>query len=376
MTRVRKLTVSGGILAALTVICWLGMPVHHGHAATATDGKPGAAQAPDWPTAPGAAFAFRNASLSSPLEAFDAKGRKLMAFNCAPRGRGLFGRFHDLVCNGGSFHARNAGTWIGLQVAKSGTFTIEVTLLPAEAQPATRGVVLAYSDDEGEDFALLQDKTGLVMRSGATQPVELFAPEAGKTVHVLVACDKDKWTAYRDGLAVRSGQFAAATRPWGTRQLVMGAAWSGAEPWTGRMEGIAVFPRVLNAGEAAAEAAGMKALQAGRKPATTVRFKGTLVRQAKTSGIEEIRPYTRSLTVAKYRVDHVLAGEWKQPAIKVLHWMIMDGKRLPIADRKLGEAVEVKVERYSDHPQLESCRRDEFEDDIDADFYCESEAVQ
>lgn len=53
----------------------------------------------------------------------------------------------------------------------------------------------------------------------------------------------------------------------------------------------------------------------------------------------------------------------------------MDGKRLPIADRKLGAAVELSVERLEEHPQLECCRRDEItEGDIGADlFYCESE---
>ena len=93
---------------------------------------------------PGAVFALRNAHFKTPVAALDAKGRELMAFNCAPRGRGLFGRFYDLVCDGGSFLARDAGPWVGLQVARSGAFTIEVTLTPAESPPKTRGVVLAY----------------------------------------------------------------------------------------------------------------------------------------------------------------------------------------------------------------------------------------
>lgn len=334
-----------------------------------------AAPAPEWPSVPGAVFALRNASVTTPVVAFDAKGRALIAFNCAPRGRGLFGRFHELVCDDGSFHARDAGPWIGLQVAKSAAFTLEVTLTPAPAPPKSLGVVLAYGDDAGEDAALLQDKNGLSLRLGGTQPIVLFAPEAGKSVHVLIACGNDKWVAYRDGQPVHSGPLAASASAWGTRQFVMGANWSGADPWHGRMEGIAVFPKALTAGEAAGEAAAIRALQAGRKPATTVRFQGTLVRQAKTSALEDIRPYTRSLTAAEYKIKRVLAGEWNQPDITVLHWMIMDGKRLPIADRKLGTEVELSVERLEEHPQLESCRRDEItEGDIAADlFYCESE---
>jgi len=363
-----------GATLSLAVCLWFGAALNSGFAAE-TNREPVAAQLPQWPKVPGAAFALRNAYFKTPLTAFDAKGRELMAFECAPRGRGLFGRFHDLVCDGGSFLARNAGPWVGLQVAKSGAFTIEVTLAPAEAPPKTRGVVLAYADDQGEDFALLQDKTGLSLRLGGTHTIDLFSPQAGKPVHVLIACDQEKWVAYRDGQPVRSGPLAAGASAWGTRQLLMGAAWSGADPWRGRMEGIALFSHALTAEEVAGEAAAIRALQAGRKPATTVRFRGTLVRQAKTSDLKAIRPYTRSMTLAEYKVEEALAGEWKQPTIKVLHWMIVDGKRLPIADRKLGAEVELRVEPLGEHPQLETCRRDdELDGEIHADlFYCESE---
>lgn len=373
MTQSPRWKSAAGALSALAIGLWLGAAPGSGAAAA---GEPAAAPAPGWPRAPGAVFAFRNADVAVPLTAFDARGRDLLAFNCATRGRALFGRFHDLVCDGGSFHAKDAGTWVGLQVARSGAFTIEVTLTPAEAAPKARGVVVAYGDDKGEDVAILQDKTGLSLRLGGPGTIDLFAPEAGRPVHVLIACERAKWTAYRDGRSIRSGALAAPAPAWGTRQLVLGAAWSGADPWRGRMEGIAVFPRALTAEEAASEAAAMGALQAGRKPATAIRFRGTLVRQAKTAGLDEIRPYTRSMTVAKYKVDEVLAGEWKEPTIAVLHWTIMDSKRLPIADRKPGTAVELTVESLADHPQLESCRRDEIEDEIDAEvFYCEVETT-
>ena len=337
--------------------------------------SPVAAQASAWPKVPGAVFALRDGNPVTPVVAFDAKGRDLMAFNCAERGRGLLGRFHELTCDGGSFVARDAGTWIGMQVAKSGAFTLEAALTPAEAVPKATCVVLAFADDKGEDAALVHDKSGLCLRLGGSQTITLFAPDAGKPVHVLIACGDGKWTAYRDGKPSGAGTLPGGAPVWGTRQLVMGAAWSGAEPWRGRMEAVAIFPRPLTAGDAAAQAAASKALWSGRKPATTVRFKGTLVRQAKTSDLKAIQPYTRSLTTAEYKVDKLLAGEWKQPTITVLHWMIMDGKRLPIAERKSGTTVELSVDPLDEHPQLNDCRRDEMtEGEIAVDlFYCESE---
>ncbi len=75
------------------------------------------------------------------------------------------------------------------------------------------------------------------------------------------------------------------------------------------MEAVAIYPRVLTAEKAAGEAAPIKALLADRKPATAIRFRGTLLRQAQTSDLAEIRPYTRSLTVAEYKAEKVLAGK-------------------------------------------------------------------
>jgi len=344
--------------------------------AFAVAGERAEAQAPRWPRVSGAVFALRNADAVAPVTAFDSKGRDLMAFNCVTRGRALFGRCYELVCDGGSFHAKDAGAWVGLQAAKSGAFTVEAMVTPAEAAPRAGGIVLAFGDDKGEDLALLHDEAGLSLRLGGTRAVGLFALEAGNPAHVVIACDTRKWAAYRDGKLVRSGTPPAGAPSWGTRQLVMGAAWSGAGAWRGRLEGIAVFPRVLTSEEAAGESAASKAFMAERRPAATIRFRGALVRQAKTAGLAEIRPYTRSMSVAEYKVAQVLEGEWKEPTIAVLHWMIMDGKRLPIADRPPGTAVELRVERLEDHPQLESCRRDELDGEIPADlFYCESETM-
>jgi hypothetical protein len=336
----------------------------------------GAARAGEtgWPAVPDAAFALRTADIAAPMIAFDAKGRDLMAFNCAPRGRALFGRFYELVCDGGSFVARDAGAWIGQQVAKAGAFTLEATITAAETPPNGPCVVIAYGNDQGEDVALLQDKTGLCLRLPGAQPIALFPVEAGKPVHVTVSVGNGRWAACRDGQPLMSGELAGAVPAWKTRELVMGSGWSGVENWRGRMEGVAVFSRALTGSDAAKEAAAIKALQAGRKPAVSVRFRGTLARQAKTAALDQIRPYTRSLTAAEYKVEQVLSGEWKEPTITVLHWMIMDGKRLPIADRQPGTAVALTVDRLEDHPQLESCRRDEIEGDMALDlFYCETE---
>lgn len=346
-----------------------------GAALTCSITAPASAQDVQWPAVDGSAFAMLNKHIATEIRAFDTKGRDLMAFDLALRGRSLYGRFHELVCAGGSFIGTSAGTYTSAQVNKAGEFTIEATLTPASAEQEKQGVVICFANNEGEDFAILQGKEGFLLRLKNNEPVKLFQGKANETIHLLVSCGRQTWTSYCNGIAATSGKMPEGASAWGDRDLIMGSDWLEKSPWFGRMQGIAVFPKALTADEAAAQAKAMKTLISARKPATQVRFQGTLLQQAKTSHLKDIQPYTRSLTAATYKVDKVLAGKWDEPTINVYHWMIMDSKRLPLADRQTGLKVELTVEPMKEQPQLKSDRRDEIEElDIDAQFfYCESE---
>ena len=335
----------------------------------------GAAVDSAWPAVGGAVFALRDGSVTSPVVAFDDRGRAAMGFSLGNRGRSLIGRYHELVCAGGSFLTPGVGAWIGREVAQSGVFTIEATLTPAPTPREETAVVMTYANEDGEDFSLLHDASGLALRLPGNPPIPLFKPEPGRPVHLVLLGSKDRWLVYRNGVRAGAGTLENPPPAWGERELVIGAGWDGANPWLGRIEGIAVFPHALPPDQATAQAAAIRASLAGRQAAPSVRFRGTLTRQAETSTLEEIRPYTRSLTVAEYKVDEVLEGHWDEPVITVLHWMIMDAERLPIADRTPGASVELTVEPFDSQPQLQTIRRDEL---IDGDFtavlfYCESE---
>jgi hypothetical protein len=322
-----------------------------------------------WPSAGGAVFAMRGLRVTDPVVAFDAKGRELLGFNWQRRGRALPGRWFELVCGGGTFVARDAGTWIGAKVSGSGVYSVEVTVTAA-AESGSDGAVLGYGVGEKEVVGLAQEKGGWVWRQVGQKPVTLFPVVAGKPEHVVVTSGAGKWAAYRDGEMVGSGELAGGEVRWDPGELVIGSAG-----WRGRVEAVAVFPRVLTGEEVGVEAKAAKGMMGGRKEGEVIRFKGKLVRQAATSSLEDIRPYSRSLTAAEYRVEEVVSGTWKEPVITVLHWMIMDGKRLPLADRKPGVEVELTVVPLEGQGQLEGSRRDELADgDLDAVLhYCEAE---
>jgi len=69
---------------------------------------------------------------------------------------------------------------------------------------------------------------------------------------------------------------------------------------------------------------------------------------------DDILPYTENLTVFEYSVDSVVAGACDLPAVYVAHWGVRDGKAVAeTRQMKPGDARELTLERFEDHPELE-----------------------
>jgi hypothetical protein len=337
-----------------------------------------AVEAPaDWAPAAGAAFAARDAHFASPVAVWKEDGKQESMLSFGERGRAIYGRHHEWLCDGGSFVTKSGCAWLASQVDKAGTFSLELTLAPRTKANQGRTVAWSFGGEAADAVALEQEGAQWRLRlKTAKEPLPLFTRETAAPFHLVVCAGNGAWRAYVDGKPAGQGTLGGNAAGWGEGNVALGASGSGAQSWRGRIEGVAVYPRMLGADEAAQQAAAMQARRAQRQPATVVRFRGTLVRQAETSALEAIRPYTRSLTMAVYKVEQVLAGEWKQPMILVLHWALMDSVRLPLADRKPGAKSELSVELLAEHPELEPNRRDELPDvNLEADvFYCEFEA--
>jgi hypothetical protein len=173
----------------------------------------------------------------------------------------------------------------------------------------------------------------------------------------------------------KAGSVNGEAPVWRAKQWLIGANHVGKEIWRGRAEGIAIFSKALTAIEIQTETKTYSSWISTRKRSGSVRFRGTLIKQAKTSSLDQMGEYTRSLTAAEYKIDEIISGDWKEPTIFVLHWAVIDRKHLPITTRKLGTKVILTVARCCDNPQLDSCRRDDDLDGIlDAEpFYCELE---
>jgi hypothetical protein len=55
------------------------------------------------------------------------------------RGRAIYGRDYEWLCDGGSFVASQGNAWLGAQVDKAGAFSLELTLSPRAGTNGTNG---------------------------------------------------------------------------------------------------------------------------------------------------------------------------------------------------------------------------------------------
>lgn len=80
-----------------------------------------------------------------------------------------------------------------------------------------------------------------------------------------------------------------------------------------------------------------------------------VVALTRTPSAAEIRPYDHALVVYEYEVIRTLEGPRLDGRILVLHWGVRDRK--PVAPRRrLGEVVQLAIEPYEAHPELEGER--------------------
>ena len=71
---------------------------------------------------------------------------------------------------------------------------------------------------------------------------------------------------------------------------------------------------------------------------------------------ESILPYRQALLVNEYEVLQVLSGTYVEKKVLVAHWVIKDGKVLAEAQRQAGTVVQMTLDMYDEHEELEGER--------------------
>jgi hypothetical protein len=196
--------------------------------------------------------------------------------------------------------------------------------------------------------------------------VRLFPIEAGKAVHVVVTYVPGVLIAYRNGERIlESRDIQGGLNRWRRFPLAFGAEPGGVGDWSGTLEGVAIYSRLLDPREVRENFLRYRDIYTGRSrgeraeetgAAGRLIVRATLEETSAIPTLRQITPYRRALAVYAWRIEEVLRGRGAAAGdrLRVAHWVLLDGERTPAAGLRPGAVKRLELEPFSANPQLDA----------------------
>jgi hypothetical protein len=301
----------------------------------------------------------------------------------AASGEARFGPDHEMWLRNGSVRVEGFDAPMVEAVKKTGAFTLEFVVSSAAFDDTGTRCLISLSKDSNDIcFSVGQrgDKLVFRLRTHETDPggkeVEIAAIEPGRLYRVAVGFSRGVLTAWVDGRRVlETDAVPGGLSDWPDEaRLLFGDEWgaSGVQ-WHGLLEGVAIYDRKITDEEAARKAELYAAKLAARPERPVHAVELELVRRHEPPDLEEISPYRRALVLNLYKVldDSPVADA--NGEVRVAEWILLDGAE-PDANKPLhnGMLRTMRLQRYEDHPQLESERMIGEPFDLDHQLYTEA----
>jgi hypothetical protein len=212
-------------------------------------------------------------------------------------------------------------------------------------------------------FALVQSGDELGIRLGTSLTGQLGSDlfslgrlTTSEPTHVIVSYHPGRLTGYLNGKKVLDTDAVQGDLgTWSELDLLQfGMGHGSVSEWDGTIEGVALYSRFMEAGEAAANARAYLGLIAEREPVERIELRGELVGRSHVPTLKEIVPYREALVMYEYEVLEVLGGELGDEIVRVAQWAILDGSPQSILERKAGENDRLALEPLGLNPQVQN----------------------
>ena len=326
-----------------------------------------------WPTnRDGLVFVFETAD--KPNQVPGPNGEPARSYPLEPRGRARLSHDHALVLTGGAYLVEGADSALLDACKKTNQLTVETVLQPDHLNQTGPARIVTYSSNAGSrNFTLGQERDKLIFRlrtpnaggNGVNPESTLCSISAGSPLHVAVTYRPGELIAYVDGKEVYRGKNVQGDfSNWEPQHLLLGDEFDGQRDWSGTLEGVAIYNRVLHSSEIQRNAGQYHSLLRSRKQAPQIDVKAKLVAKSPAPTLDEIKPYRSALMVCKYRVEQAIRGKLADKEIFVAQWALLDGQQQPVTGLKPGAEVRLTIESYEDNRQLQ---RFVVKDDFDGD---------
>lgn len=294
--------------------------------------------------------------------ACDASGQALAGFALTAHGLARLDHASALLVRGGGFEAEEAGAHVAARIQAAEAFTVELLVCAEQADPPEPGAILTLGARDGFP-ALRIGQAGSAcflntLNSAGKLEEVLRVPgvEADALTHLAFTYSAGVCTAWVNGK--KAGGKTGLSLPidaWKADRIRLGGWAPGEEAdWPGRIEVAALYDTAMDEAAIAASAKRLQSAVVARKAVPVLRVRAKLVAKSPVPSIEELAPYTQSMSVFAYEVVKVIEGEYAPKTLYVAHWCVLDNTPLPFKDTPEGTELELALEPFDENPQLAS----------------------
>jgi hypothetical protein len=180
--------------------------------------------------------------------------------------------------------------------------------------------------------------------------------------HVIVSYLPGRLVAYLDGQkAFETNEVTGALKAWGCGDLCFGDNHNGGRhAWLGKIEGVAIYKRFLEADEVRRNYAAIMYRVKARKMLPQIEVEAKLLAASRIPELREIAPYRDALVINEFVVGKVVktSNDWTfngriEPGqrVRVAQWGMVDGVKTHLTQAKVGQAYRLVLEVFTGHPE-------------------------
>jgi len=296
-------------------------------------------------------------------------------FRVIPKLRARFNRFLEMDLNGSGLVAELPEEKAAAVLQKQKGIGLEFLYTPAATGAQDSGNILRLQDKGRKDIVRVSQKgTGLQIEISADDKAigSLDIPgslQAHRPEHLFLSIQEKQLELYVNGRFIK--KVSLSQNPLASlhsMSLLLGHPEGTAAGLKGALSHVALYAGVSTESDISRKAHMVTGDIEARQQVETLQFKGELTEVSSVPAPDSLGAYQRALVVNRYRLAEVLQGQYSEKDILVAQWAVLDRTVLPeTKDFIPGRNMELKVEKFDQHPELEGERlmMDMFDPDLE-----------
>lgn len=296
-------------------------------------------------------------------------------FRVTPKYRAHFNRFLEMNFNGSGFVTSLPQKEILTALQKEDGIGIEFLYTPLSTTSRDEGYIVRLQDKGNNNFISVSQK-------GTSLQLEIFSRSKmissfeisdilheDSPKHIFIDLQGNQLKLHVNGILKK--QMSLPVRPLSKLQGIQplfGNPDAAGKKLNGALSHIAIYAGPNSNSDIAKKAHMVTGGIEARKVAKSVRFKGKVTEISTIPPPDSLGAYSRALVVNRYRVEKVTEGSYANDEIFVAQWAVLDRTILPeTKEFQVGKTMELEVEMFDQHPELEGERlmMDVFDPDLE-----------